>query len=539
MNSDIEELGGAARSAVILSLGDFIYNAILALSYVIVIRLLGSEGYGLYSLVYSVPLLLYSFVSLSVDTAISRYIKFYIAKGMVYETRNVVRVSLSIKILTGLLTTIICLIFPKPLAEVIINRPDAYNYIMLTSITALLHSIYTYLQSVFIGFEEVWVNSVLKIIYSISKTVTVIPLLLIGFYVVGAIASHIVSLFLAVAIGIIPLISIMKRKLSMDLSKKTDDPSSIARELISYSIPLHTSSLIATTVSMYQTVLLSRALTDAEIGGYRALTVFQTFITVILGPITIALLPMFTGINAKGNREDLLRALTRSNKYVSLIVVPLTLLTMVFSRELVYLICGPDYLFAYVYLPLLFAPYLLVGFGSATIPQLFNAVGETKLNLYVSLISSAVFVPTSYVLTMVLGYRLWGFLASSLISSISSVVFYNIFLVKIFQDRTDVKALNSLYASSLLALSIPALFLYIPLPKPISLIRVAIGGVLYMFAYIAFSVVLKALNEQDIEFFEKAFQTIPVVKIVIKLLAIFAKKMIETVNKLFTESKLA
>ncbi|MEM1525976.1 MAG: oligosaccharide flippase family protein [Ignisphaera sp.] len=538
MDSDVEELGIAARSAIILSLGDFIYSAVLALSYVIVIRFLGSEGYGLYSLVHSVPLLLYSFVSLSVDMAISRYIKFYISRNMVYEARNVVKVSLYIKILTGLSTTIICLIFPKPLAEIVINRPDAYNYIMLASTIGLLNSLYTYLLSVFVGLEEAWVNSIIKITYSISRTVTVIPLLLIGFYVVGAIASHIVSLFLAVAIGIIPLISIVKRKLNVNLNKRVDDLSLIAKELISYSIPLHTSSLIATAVSMYQTVLLARTLTDTEIGGYRALTVFQTFITVILGPITIALLPMFTGINAKGGKEALLRALTRSNKYISFIVVPLTLLTMVFSRELVYLICGPDYLFAYVYLPLLFAPYLLVGFGSATIPQLFNAIGETKLNLYVSTISSAIFVPTSYILTMVLDYRLWGFLASSLISSISSVTLYNVLLVKILKDKVNVKALNPLYASSLLALSIPALFLYIPLPKPISLVRVVVGGVLYILLYIAFSVVLKALNEQDIEFFEKAFQTIPVLKTFIKLFAIFAKKLMKIVNASSNRDKL-
>lgn len=537
LDSDIEELGSAARSAVILSIGDFIYNAILAFSYIVVIRLLGSEGYGLYNLVLSIPLLLYSFVSLSIDTAISRYIKFYLAKKMVYKTKKVIKVSLYIKILTGFLTTALCFIFPKSLAEIIISRPNAYNYVILASTIALLHSLYTYLLSVFVGLDEVWVNSVLKIVYSISRVITVVPLLLMGFYVEGAIVSHIISLILAVLIGVISLTAILKRKTDVNISKEITDQNSIAKELVVYSIPLHTSSLLTTALSMYQTMLLSRALTDAEIGGYRALIVFQTFITVILGPITIALLPMFTGINAKGSKEDLIRALTKSNKYVALIVVPLTLITMVFSRELVYLICGPDYLFAYIYLPLLFAPYLLVGFGSATIPQLFNAIGETKINLYVSLISSAIFVPISYLLTITLGYRLWGFLISSLISSISSVVFYNIFLAKTFNDKVDINTLNSVYVSSLLALLMPAVLLYIPLPKPISLIRVVLGGVLFMLGYITFSVMFKALNEQDIEFFEKAFKTIPILETVIVLLALFAKKLMKTLDRFSSKNK--
>ncbi|MEM3980909.1 MAG: oligosaccharide flippase family protein, partial [Ignisphaera sp.] len=211
-------------------------------SYIVVIRLLGSEGYGLYNLVLSIPLLLYSFVSLSIDTAISRYIKFYLAKKMVYKTKKVIKVSLYIKILTGFLTTALCFIFPKSLAEIIISRPNAYNYVILASTIALLHSLYTYLLSVFVGLDEVWVNSVLKIVYSISRVITVVPLLLMGFYVEGAIVSHIISLILAVLIGVISLTAILKRKTDVNISKEITDQNSIAKELVVYSIPLHTSS---------------------------------------------------------------------------------------------------------------------------------------------------------------------------------------------------------------------------------------------------------------------------------------------------------
>ncbi|MCC6058130.1 MAG: oligosaccharide flippase family protein, partial [Desulfurococcaceae archaeon] len=75
MSRDVEELWGAARSAIVLSIGDILYNFFLFLGYVVIQRLLGREGYGLYSLVLSIPTITLSFISLSIDTAITRYLK--------------------------------------------------------------------------------------------------------------------------------------------------------------------------------------------------------------------------------------------------------------------------------------------------------------------------------------------------------------------------------------------------------------------------------------------------------------------------------
>lgn len=526
MDSEVEELWTAAKSAIILSLGDFTYNAILFLSYIVTLRLLGSEGYGLYNLVVSIPLQILSFISLSIDTAISRYTRFYLAKNMVEEVKNVLKVTLFIKILSGVVATIICFLFANQLATLIINRPDAYSYIRFASIIALLNNLYTYLLSVFIGFEEVWRNSVLKVIYSVSKTVLAIPLLLMGFYIIGALASYILSLYIAIAIGFVFLVTSIKQRFSQKVVKKDSISKVLAKEVVKYSAPLHISTLLSTILSVYQTIILSRTLTDAEIGGYRALLVFQTFITVVSAPISISLLPMYTNINAKGDRESLAKAFSKSNKYIALIILPLSTAIMVFSRELVYIICGADYVFASVYLPLLFAPNLLAGLGSIAIPQLLNAVGKTNFNLYASLTSTIVFIPTSYLLTIVLGQRLWGFLASSLIASVIGLATMAFFGVRLLGKFLEFKDVLPIYASSALAVVPTILFYYVPFPRPTSVIRIAVGGLTYILIYIVINVLLKGLKEQDVDFFEKAFKGIPVLNMVIKLLASITRKLL-------------
>ena len=533
MSRDVEELWGAARSAIVLSIGDILYNFFLFLGYVVIQRLLGREGYGLYSLVLSVPMIILSFISLSIDTAITRYTKFYIAKGSVKEVEKVIKASLYMKTLVGIGATAICFLFAEQLSVVLISRPDAYNYVKLISITAILYSLYTYLLSVFVGFEEVWRNTILKIVYSVSRLISVVPLLLLGFRVLGALASYIISLYISVVIGFVYWFSSMKKNAtSVGDGDRLLDYGYIVHKLVLYSLPLHISTTISTLLSMYQTMLLSRALTNVEIGEYRAVLNLQTLLTVITGPISLALLPMYTKVNAKGDREGLSKVFSISNRYIALVMIPLTTALMTLSKEIIYIVYGSEYVSAYIYASLIFAPNLLTGFGSIAIPQLFNAVGETKLNLYTSLISTIVFIPISYVLTIVLNYRLWGFLIASLIASMVGVILQNIYVIKMFKEALDIKSVIPVYISSALAIVSVLLIYRIPLPRPVSIARVVLGVIAYLLTYVSLCIVMKALDEHDLEFFEKAFSGIPFLNIFIEMLLIVARKIMKFVNSL-------
>jgi O-antigen/teichoic acid export membrane protein len=533
MSRDVEELWGAARSAIVLSIGDILYNFFLFLGYVVIQRLLGREGYGLYSLVLSIPTITLSFISLSIDTAITRYLKFYIVKGSAKDVEKVVKASLYMKTLIGIGATAICFLFAEQLSVVLISRPDAYNYVKFISITAILYSLYTYFLSVFVGFEKVWMNTILKIIYSISRLISVVPLLLLGFRVLGALASYILSLCISVMMGFVYWFSFMKKNVvSVGDGDRSLGYGYIVRNLVVYSLPLHISTTISTLLSMYQTMLLSRVLTDIEIGEYRAVLNLQTLLTVVTGPISLALLPMYTKVNAKGDREGLSEVFSMSNRYIALVMIPLTTVLITFSKEIIYIVYGSEYVSAYVYASLIFAPNLLAGFGSIAIPQLFNAVGETKLNLYTSLISTTVFIPVSYVLTIVLNYKLWGFLIASLIASVVGVIIQNIYVIKMFKKALNIKSVTPVYLSSALAIA-PVMLIYeIPLPRPISITRVVLGGIAYLLIYVSLCIVMKALDEHDLEFFEKAFSGIPFLNVFIEMLLTVARKIMKYVNSL-------
>ncbi|MDW8084726.1 MAG: oligosaccharide flippase family protein [Ignisphaera sp.] len=529
-DSDVEVFTSTTRTAFILSIGDFIYTATLAIGAIAIARLLGSEGYGVYSLSFVVPLTLYSFINLGLDAGITRYTRLYLAEGSFSAAVEFARVSLFLKILIGFVGTVVCYVYAKPLSTLILGRPELDRYVVLTSTAVFLESLYTYLLSVFLGFEQAWRSSIVKIVYSISRTAIAVALLAAGFWVVGVVIAYIAGITLSISTGFAYLVSTLKQY-SFRGGGSSVRGLSVARELLSYSLPLYAASLVSLISSAYQSVLLAYTLSNAEIGGYRALANLGILVSIVHSPIALSLLPMYTELSAGGGGKKLGAVLARSNRYVALVVVPLTLLSMVYSREVVYVVYGVEYRFASEYLPLLFAPFLLSGLGSTVIPQLFNAAGRTKLNMYVSLAYAAVFIPASYILTAVAGYKLTGFLTSNLIASTTATILYNVLLIRSFRERLYFREVAPIYISSALALPIPILTLSIPLPKPVSLLRIAIGGTLYTLAYIITAAVLKAVSKQDIEFITKALESIPIVNTIAKYIAAIAVRVINMITR--------
>lgn len=532
----VGELESVAKGVLILSIGDFVYNIVLALGSIAIARLLGSEGYGLYSLVISIPLTIYSLINMNLDTGITRYIKLYLTKNVIGYVKEMIRISLLLKMLIGISGTLICFIYAEHLSMIIINRIDAYTYVAFVSIVVLLDSLYGYFLSIFIGFEETWRNSILKIVYSLIRTSLAILLLLLRQQVMGALTAYIIGLISSNLVGLVYLISIARHRLK-SINKHIIRQFHIAKELITYSLPLYASSLVTSIISIYQTMLLARALTDIEIGGYRALANIQTLILVVLGPVATVLLPMYTKVNAEGDKEKLVNVLIISNRYTAIIIIPLTIASIAFSRELVYIFYGSEYVFASIYLPLLLAPSLLAGLGSVTIPQIFNAIGVTKFNMYTTIISAIIFMPLSYVMTMSLGYRLWGFLISNLIGNIISLILYNYLFIKKIGVRLNHRRVIGIYISSLVAIQLPILLLYIPLPRPMSLVRLVLGGIIYIVLYVIFSVIFKSLNEADLDFFYNVFVKIPIIGALVKPLALILIKFAKIIGKFVTNNR--
>src|SRR2546428_7125032 len=79
--ADIEVARRSASGSFILFAGNIISAAILAVTAILVTRLLGPAGFGAYTLLLVLPNLLQSFVGLGINAGITRYAALHLSKG--------------------------------------------------------------------------------------------------------------------------------------------------------------------------------------------------------------------------------------------------------------------------------------------------------------------------------------------------------------------------------------------------------------------------------------------------------------------------
>jgi len=250
-------------------------------------------------------------------------------------------------------------------------------------------------------------------------------------------------------------------------------------------------------------------------------------VSVVTAPISATLLPLFTKFHSNSN--ELSKVARTTNKYIAFVTTPVTVAAMIFSREIMYLFYGADYLFTCSLLPLLLAPNLLASLGGLTIPTILNAIGDTKANMYSTIISTAVFIPASYVLTI--SAKLWGFLIASLLSSIVGLIFLSIYVEKYIAKPVDYIHVCKTYFASALSAILTLLVFLIPVPRFVSVVRIVLGFIIFLATYIPTALVLGVVSEDDVNFIVKAFEKFPIVNIVIALLGGYAKAVAKLISR--------
>lgn len=525
--SILKYIESAAKGSFILFLGEFTYNLTLALGSIVIARVLTSEGYGAFSLALVPPSIVASLLSLGIDTAASRYSQMFLMRNSEKGVRAVIKASLLVKTVTGLMGFALCFIFAEPLARFFINRPDLAPYVRVTAVVVLLQNIYNLLLSIFIGLERVTGTTFAKIAYSVVKTVaSIYMLLLLQLSVLGALLGNIIGYTLALVAAFLFLMQALRG------SGKNNDSvvgiTAIAKDMLRYGLPLYVASLIPIIVSgAYQNALLAYNLPDKDIGGYRAMANLGVLVSVVTAPISAALLPLFTKFHSNSN--ELSKVARTTNKYIAFVTTPVTVAAMIFSREIMYLFYGADYLFTCSLLPLLLAPNLLASLGGLTIPTILNAIGDTKANMYSTIISTAVFIPASYVLTI--SAKLWGFLIASLLSSIVGLIFLSIYVEKYIAKPVDYIHVCKTYFASALSAILTLLVFLIPVPRFVSVVRIVLGFIIFLATYIPTALVLGVVSEDDVNFIVKAFEKFPIVNIVIALLGGYAKAVAKLISR--------
>ena len=155
-------------SAIILALGGFFAKAIGALYKIPLTNILGSNGMGLYYLIFPVYSLIITFCSSGINVALSTEVAKCRRARHRYNEQKLLRVALVLSFVLSLIFTILIVIISKPLANLQGNVNAYLGYIAIAP-AIILSSIIATLRGYFQGVENMVPTTVSMIIEQIVK----------------------------------------------------------------------------------------------------------------------------------------------------------------------------------------------------------------------------------------------------------------------------------------------------------------------------------------------------------------------------------
>jgi len=507
----------SARGGFFLLTGNALSLLILAIGSIIVARLLGPENYGLFALSLVVPSILAGLIDLGVNPALTRFSAKLRTEDKDQLAANMLRSGFLFKLVTGIAMSAICLIFSDALATYILNRPGMGFLIKLTSLLTLFQTLFTTLNSSFIGLDKMEGNALIMNVQAIVKSALSPMLVILGFSLVGALIGHVTSYMVA---GLAGSLILLKHYRSLGKPSSGNFSSSL-KVMLSYGFPLYVSTLLGLFLGQYQNIILAFFASNAEIGNFNIAIALSSLINVLIFPLGV-LFPAFSKVDP--NSGELRRIFRLSVKYTALLIIPATIIVAILSKDIVYTLYGYSYGSAPFFLQLYILTFLYAGAGSLVLGHLFSGIGETRVILKSNLINLLVFLPLAPILTMTHGVP--GLIATLLASSLLSLAYGLRIITKKVEVNLDLKASLRIYFASLLS-AIPVLALLHISPFN-SLPNLMIGGSLFLLTYLTLTPLTGAITHTDLENLNLILSRIKIVWPLIRPVLTYEAKLLST-----------
>lgn len=502
MSGLIRVVRESARGGLYLFVGNFLSTLISAVAVIVIARLLGPGGYGLYSVSLIAPGLLVLLTDFGVSQGLTKYLAQFKAEGRGDLIPSIIRAGLLFNLSVSLLVLALSLPFSGFLASSVLRRPELGFTLQIALLLILGQSSLMTLNGLFIGLDHMEYVASLSVGRSVVRAVAAPLLILAGLSVAGAVLGLVIAAISTGLAGLYLALRLYRRFRST--YPNGGEGFNTFKTLIGYGFPLYLASILAGLTSQYRSLVLAWFASDFEIGNYGTAVNFSALIGLLSYPISTALFPAFSKIDLETGRGDISLLFRYSVKYTSLLIVPASVFVMVFSKSLVYLIYGSKYVLAPTYLALYMITFLYTGFGQLVLQAFFNGIGETRITFKMGLLNTAFSLLTAPLLTALLGVQ--GLILSILVSTFISLL-YGLHSSRRFKVNFDFKSSIKIYASSLAsgALTFTSLKL---LSFNNSLLDLIIFGAIFLASYLTAIPLTKAIDRGDLRDLEEIFMDV-------------------------------
>jgi len=374
-----QTLKNITRGVSITFLQNIILTIIGVLYWVVLARLLGPEKLGVLAIGFSIVSIFGIGTLQGLQPAIVRYVAGYLKKGEISKARSVILYSAKIKIITGLFFAILLFLLSKIIALNVYHNSELFEILRLMSVLVLINSVSSIFPSIFEGLQKFEYSLYLSTTASILNFIFVINLVLFGYGLKGAVFGLITSAIITCIIGYIKSSQLMPKS---NLNEKIS-----IKELLGFSVPYSVSTMFYLIYENAGNLILGYFYSPVIVGYFSFAYNIANYPTKISYALHTGLLPSMSELHATKDRKTYEEVYLYSVKYLMILGCFVTTMVIVFSKELVLLLGGAEFLPAVILLQIMVL-LNIARIAGAPNQSLFLSIGNTSIILKITMLKA-------------------------------------------------------------------------------------------------------------------------------------------------------
>ena len=492
------------KNSFILVVGNLLFRVGGYINRLLMSRMLGPEGYGLYGLTLPFQGIFQILSAGGLPPAISKYVAEYNAKDEKALTRQVIYTATKFMVLMAILLSIILLFSSDFIANEIFHKPLVVWPLRAVSLITPFSVIVGAMRGAFQGVYKNEYTVYNRMAEQLATIVFAVVFVYCGLYAMGAVLGgafgFIVSAITAVLLYKKYISPMFYSEDSLNLSFKEE--LKLLWMLICFAVPVAITALSEMAIYDVGTLVIGVLMLSADVGFYNAADPISRIPLVISLSISTVLLPATAEAYAIRKQKLLQEYVVDCLRYCILTVIPMCVLISMFSVPVIQLLFGEVYTPGSGVLSI-----LVIGMSFYSIYMISSSIlqgtGNPRLPMYILLLGTVVNIALNAFFV-----KLMGIIGAAIATTITTGILMIVIMLLVIKTTK----ISIPWKNILLVLICNLILMVVCYVIPKTLIGLIIGIIIGSAIYIVSLIRLKVLTKRDINFFSQYMNKIPILK---------------------------
>ncbi len=328
-----------AKSTAVIFIATMLANLFGYFTRGIFTRAISPAEYGLFYSVFTLYMFLHIPADLGLSSALTRYISTHSATNKKEELFSVILFITSVKLFLGLIIAGTLFYLAPYLAANYFSNNAAIPLIQFASVFIILSLFFSFLNSVFSGFQKMTAVGLLYFLQKVIIFFTALVFYLLTQFrgVMMPATSFLVGfftflIFLPYAIKLLSHI-----KANLIITKK------MIKGIFSFALPSSLNSLGFYLVGYVDVLMITYFLTLTEVGVYNTVLPTALILSYLASSLAIVMFPVSANLYAKNSLKKLNLWIKRLYSLIAFIIIPPSIIMAVYSTPLLDILFGKAY----------------------------------------------------------------------------------------------------------------------------------------------------------------------------------------------------